>query len=333
MLALFASAAQTQVSYDNWNFMIRAQNSNLIDSLAILGIRPDATSDFDNIYDIPRPPRAPSGNYLEVYFPHSGGTYPPLLGSRYAVDYQGPVDPVWNLSVESSTADVVTIRWDSSYVNSLEPRVHLFLRDVITLQSVDMRKQGSYSFTYTTKRDFQIIGAVDVNLTYLMESFWNGTTQVRDTVTMYLAGASSPYTLMDSSRVFLSDAGTGQFIFTSAASGSYYIVIRHRNHLALWSSSAQSLIKGTTSFSTYDFSTGTDKAFGSNALKGVGAVFVAWGGDVNQDGVVDFLDRNLTWNDRGTSGYKAADCNGDNLVDNADYSIVLANRLRILQRP
>jgi hypothetical protein len=110
-------------------------------------------------------------------------------------------------------------------------------------------------------------------------------------------------------------------------------VIRHRNHLQLWSSTPQSLTKGTTSFSTYNFSTGNDKAFGSEALKQVGPVFVAWGGDVNQDGVIDFLDRNDTWNDRGTSGYKPTDCTGDNLIDSADYSIVLANRLRIIQRP
>lgn len=333
LLVICISVTQSQINYDNWDFKIKAENSILIDTLAILGIRPDATSDFDSDYDIPRPPRAPSGNYLEVYFPHSGGSYPPLLGTKYAVDFQGPVDPVWNVSVESSTSGIITLRWDSLYVSSIEKRVQLFLLDLTNSQLVNMREKGSYSFNYTSKRDFQIIGAIKVELKYLMESFWNGVVQIRDTVKMYLAQSSSPFSFVDSLSVYLSDAGEGSFVFTSAPTGNYYLVVRHRNHLEVWSSNPQSLIKGTTSFSTYDFTSGVNQAYGANALKQEGTVFVAWCGDVNQDGVVDFLDRNATWNDRGTSGYKPTDCNGDGQVDGSDYSIVLANRLKIRQRP
>jgi len=330
-LIIISGQAIAQISYDNWNTLIRAQNSVLVDSLATFGIRPDATPDFDNAYDVPRPPRAPSGNYLEVYFPHSGGNYPAILGSKYATDYQGPSDPAWNFSVEASLGGQVTLTWDSIYVNSIEPRVKLLLYDVVNGSFTNMRQQGSYTFVYSVKRNFQIVGAISINLKYLMEGFWNGTTQIQDTVDCLLALPESPFTPVDSVRCYLSSAGTGQLIFTRSASGNYYLVVRHRNHIEIWSSIALGVVKGTTSISSYDFSSGS--AYGTNALKQAGSVFVSWGGDVNQDGVVDFIDRNITWNHRGETGYRQSDCNGDNITGTDDYDIVMNNRYKIKQKP
>lgn len=328
-----AGLATAQAPYTSWDFLLRARTNSQSDSLARLGIRSDASAGFENLYDVPRPPRSPSGTYLEVYFPHSGGAYPPILGSRYAVDMQGPVDPVWDLSVECSTPSTLTLFWDSSYVNAIEPRLQLFLVDLATGAKINMRVDGRYTFSYTTKRDFRIVGAIKVDLTYLMEGFWNGATQVQDTVTGFLASAAGPQPTVDTSRVALSASGTGLLVFPSAPTGNYYLVIRHRNHLALWSAAALALTKGTTSYGAYDFSTAGGSAFGSDALKNEAGVYVAWGGDVNQDGVVDFLDRNVTWNNRGLPGYLPSDCDGSNVTDGTDYALVLANRLRIVQRP
>jgi hypothetical protein len=330
---LVVQPAAAQLSYDNWNFLLRAVNGQMTDSIATVGIRPDATADFDNSYDIPRPPRSPSGTFLEIYFPHSGGAYPPILGSSYAVDYQGPADPTWDLSVESSLAGPVTVFWDSAYVNSIAPRVHLYLRDLAAGAQVNMRTTGHYTFNYTVKRDFRIVGAIAINTTLLMEGFWNGVSQVQDTVAGYLAAAASPYGLVDSATTVLSTAGQGVLAFPNVPSASYYLVLRHRNHLEVWSAAAVALTKGTTSSSSYDFSAGAATAYGVNPLKQVGAVYVTWGGDVNQDGVVDYRDRNLTWNNRTLSGYLTTDCNGDNVTNTLDDAIVLANRLKISQHP
>jgi hypothetical protein len=330
---LLTTSGVAQVSYNNWDFSIKAINSQMTDSLASCGVRSDATSDFDNAYDIPRPPRSPSGTYLEVYFPHSGGNYPPILGTRYARDYQGPVDPTWNMSVEASTVGPVTLIWDSSYINSIESRVQLFLLDITSGSLTNMRTVGRYSFTYSVKRDFQIIGAATLDVRYLMEGFWNGITQVQDTVTAYLAQNTPPFTFMDSSRVFLSALGHGLFVFPHVPSAAYYLVLTHRNHLDVWSPSALSLTKGTTSMSSYDFTTGSGQAYGVNALKLDGGAYVAWAGDVNRDGVIDFLDRNLTWNNRSQTGYLSTDCNGDNLTDSNDFTIVVNNKLKVRQHP
>jgi hypothetical protein len=333
LILSLAAAAAAQTPYTSWDFMIRARTNALGDSLARIGVRPDATADFENAYDIPRPPRSPSGAYLEVYFPHTGGAYPPILGSRYAVDFQGPADPAWNMSVECSSPQTVTLMWDSSSADLVERRLQLFLVDLASGARVNMRRVGHYTFNYTAKRDFQIVGAVKVDLTYLMEGFWNGASQVQDTVRGYLAAAAGPNALVDSSRIVLTAAGAGMLIFETAPSGNYYLVVRHRNHLALWTTVPQALTKGTTSIGAFDFSAGPGTAYGTAALKQEGGVYVAWSGDVNQDGVIDFLDRNDTWNNRGLAGYLPSDCDGNNLTDVTDYGFVLANRLRISQRP
>jgi hypothetical protein len=333
LVMLISSRAAAQISYDNWNFLIKGVNSQITDSLAILGIRSDATSGYDNAYDVPRPPRSPSGVYLEVYFPHSGGNYPPVLGTEYARDFQGPTDPAWNMSVEASSPGPITLSWDSAYVNSIERRVQLFLFDITSGSLTNMKTAGRYIFAYTSKRDFQIIGAVKIDLRYLMEGFWNGTTQVQDTVRGYLSASASPFGSVDSATVFLSGTGTGLLVFRNAPSGSYYLTVHHRNHLEIWSAAPLPLVKGTTSISSYDFTAGAGTAFGTGALKQVGSSYVSWGGDVNQDGVIDFLDRNLTWNNRTLNGYLSTDCNGDQVTDSNDYTIVLANRLKVRQHP
>lgn len=331
--ALLVTSGMAQVNYDNWNFLIKGVNAQMIDSLASIGIRTDATSDFDNQYDIPRPPRSPSGMFLEVYFPHSGGNYPPILGTRYAIDYQGPNDPGWDMSVEASSAGPVTLIWDSSYINSIEPRVQFFLYDIAAGSLTNMRVTGRYAFTYSVKRDFQIIGAITMDVGYLMEGFWNGTSQVQDTVTAYLAQDTSPFTAVDSSRTFLSPLGHGVFVFPHTPSGSYFLVLTHRNHLDVWSASPLLLVKGTTSISWYDFTTSPAQAYGVDELKLDGGAYVAWGGDVNRDGVIDFLDRNFTWNNRSQAGYLPTDCNGDNRTDSSDLTIVVNNKLKVRQHP
>jgi hypothetical protein len=322
-----------QINYDAWDFVIKGRNTLQSDSLAHLGIRTDATADYDNQYDVPRPPRSPSGAYLEIYFPHTGGSYPPILGSKYATDYQAPADPVWSMSVEASAAGPLTLSWDSSYVDQIEPRAQLLLHDIAAGTYTNMRAAGSYSFTYSIKRNFEIVGSIKIDLTFLLEGLWNGAAQVRDTVSVYLASGIAPHAIIDSARVYLSTAGAGLLPFPAAPSGSYYVAVRHRNHMETWSAAPVALVRATTSFTPYDFSGGASQAYGTNALKTAGAVAVAWAGDVNQDGVIDFLDRNLTWNNRSQAGYLSTDCTGDNMTDSADDALVLGNRLIVRQRP
>lgn len=74
--------------------------------------------------------------------------------------------------------------------------------------------------------------------------------------------------------------------------GSYNIVVRHRNHLAVMG--AQKAFLGTSGV-TYDFTTGLDKYYGGDAKEVSTGVFALWAGDVTGDGVVKY---NQGGNDR-----------------------------------
>ena len=74
--------------------------------------------------------------------------------------------------------------------------------------------------------------------------------------------------------------------FEYARSGYYYVVVRHRNHLAIMSAQPQLLQTGAVS--VYDFATSQGQAFGSNPMVEIGGtgLFAMVAGDVNGDGMV-----------------------------------------------
>jgi len=61
----------------------------------------------------------------------------------------------------------------------------------------------------------------------------------------------------------------------------------------------------------------------------MGTEYAIWGGDVNQDGIVDSGDMNPIENASIslTAGYVAEDVNGDGLVDSGDMNIVENNSI------
>lgn len=77
------------------------------------------------------------------------------------------------------------------------------------------------------------------------------------------------------------------------ASGNYYAVVRHRNHLGVMSASALPL--GTSS-ELYDFTVSQSQAYGSNSLKQLETgVYGMIAGDGNADSNVDANDRDFVW--------------------------------------
>lgn len=182
------------------------------------------------------------------------------------------------------------------------------------------------AFNFTTQQSFFL------NLKVYLEGFYKSSTQmqVRDTVKVYLANATSPYLLRDSSSAYLDSAGNALISFVKAPNGSYYIIIKHRNHLETWSISAQSFSTGFTT--VYNFTNSSGKAYGNN-MKQVGSVWTLYGGDANVDGYVDPTDYNLFVTQFGLDGYKSGDFNGDNFVDGYDLPILYGNFGKSLARP
>jgi len=115
--------------------------------------------------------------------------------------------------------------------------------------------------------------------------------------------------------------GTSKVKIEGVAQGSYYVVVRHRNHLAVMSATKITL---SSDPSLYDFSTAANKAYGSAAQKNLGdGKYGLYSGDGNANGTINNSDANSVWKqENGKMGYYAGDFDmncGVNIVDKNSY--------------
>ncbi len=118
--------------------------------------------------------------------------------------------------------------------------------------------------------------------------------------------------------------GTSAVLFPSLAAGDYYVVVHHRNHLAVMSASALSLSANSP---LYDFTVSQAQARGANAMKALGTHFGLFSGDANGDGQVtslDFDQFNPKFRSAAT-GYEASDFNLDGQVTSLDFDLFNPN--------
>lgn len=113
--------------------------------------------------------------------------------------------------------------------------------------------------------------------------------------------------------------GINQVRFEGVNPGDYYIVVYHRNHLPVMSASSVTL---TTNSVLYDFSTGLDKTYGTNAMKNLGSgVYGLISGDGNSSGNISSVDKNSVWRvQNGFSGYVNGDFNLSGAVTSSDLN-------------
>lgn len=158
-----------------------------------------------------------------------------------------------------------------------------------------------------------------LNIKVLIESFFNGTEMIQDTIQVFLANASSPFDFKDSSKIYLNTDGSGTCYFLNAVDSTNYLVIKHRNSVETWSQFPQHF---TNSILTYDLTTDSAKAYGNN-LVNKNSKWCIYSGDVNQDGFIDLSDLILIDNDsfNFASGYLNTDLTGDGIVDLNDMII------------
>jgi hypothetical protein len=124
----------------------------------------------------------------------------------------------------------------------------------------------------------------------------------------------------DGSIVDLDGTSPLQFINSAVSSGnSVYVVVRHRNHLAVMSASGAILNNGVYS---YDFTTGLSQAYGGgNGYKQIGSKFLMVSGDIDQDGSIFVSDYNQWAVGFGaTNGYFNSDLDMDGDIFVSDYN-------------
>ena len=146
---------------------------------------------------------------------------------------------------------------------------------------------------------------------------------MKDTVRAYLRNVTSPYAKVDSAKAVIdSITFNGDFKFSSAATGIYYIALNHRNSIETWSKTGgEAIIKGATI--SYDFTDIQTKAYGNNMIQ-KGTKWCVFSGDVNQEGLVDGTDLAGVDNDNTNfaTGYVATDLTGEQIVDGSDLALV-----------
>lgn len=140
-----------------------------------------------------------------------------------------------------------------------------------------------------------------------------------DTMKVYLRNSSSPYTIIDNAKICKGIQGAVSFL--SAATGSFYIQVVHRNSISVWSANTVSYTSSGT-VKKYLFTPCACQAFGSNQVQIFGKNCF-YGGDTNQDGIVDATDYSEIDNaaNEFISGYVNSDLTGDEIVDGTDASI------------
>lgn len=146
---------------------------------------------------------------------------------------------------------------------------------------------------------------------------------IADHITVELHDATNYTNIIYSDpAVELSTAGTATVIIPGIYNGSYYITVKHRNSLETTTSLS---VLFTASLITQSF--GAPLNIYDGNLKLIGGHYLIYGGDVNQDGIVDGSDMSIVQNDvnLASSGYLSDDCNGDGLIDGSDMSLVQNN--------
>ncbi len=99
-------------------------------------------------------------------------------------------------------------------------------------------------------------------------------------------------------------------------SSSLFVVVHHRNHLAIMSANP---LAQTGGIYTYDFTAANSQAWGVDAQKQLGdSIFGMFSADANADGIINLEDKTEWESNAGNQGYKNPDMNLDGQVDNQD---------------
>ncbi|CAL2082445.1 conserved hypothetical protein [Tenacibaculum sp. 190524A05c] len=125
----------------------------------------------------------------------------------------------------------------------------------------------------------------------------------------------------DGDIVDVTDSRNAPLTF-SVASNNYYIVVKHRNHLSVMTSSPTSLSSTST---TLDLTSNANLVSGgANALVDMGSgIFAMISGDFDENGQIQNIDTNDVIQLLGVSGYNKADLDMNGQVQNADINNLL----------
>jgi hypothetical protein len=153
---------------------------------------------------------------------------------------------------------------------------------------------------------------------------------IADKIDLELRNPNFPYAIAFSANALdLKTDGTCSFSLPSAFNNSYYIVVKHRNHIETWSKNPVSC---SGEILTFDFRTSATKAFGDNLKMVSTGVYALYAGDVDNNGFIDGMDINTIQSNSSifATGYITPDVNGDGIMDALDLIITDNNAAKFI---
>jgi hypothetical protein len=226
------------------------------------------------------------------------------------------------------------IMFDSSFVDTFK-MVSNLEKDTKYYWRVNVNDNSGIIYN-SSIRNFRTIPPKKINLSILMEGLYNpffNQLMRKDSVSVYLRDAYSPFTLRDSASCIIDTVNlSGSFIFPNITSGTYYINVKHFNSIETWSKVGGESIIADGSIYNYDFISSISQAFGNN-LKLKGNKYCIYSGDCNQDGSINLSDVILVYNSsvNFVSGtYLQTDLNGDSNVDLTDVALCYNNSINFV---
>lgn len=199
-------------------------------------------------------------------------------------------------------------------VHEIDSSTGAIIRTIVNTINLSFRYISEYNFTSPSLR-----------LTVNMESCPS-----QQLLKAELRSASAPFNLIDSQSV-LAGAGIPSVVsFPAAVSGvNYYIVVKGRNVLPTWSSTAMPFV---SNYLKYNFTTSSSQAYGSNMVN-AGGKWSMYQGDVDQNEFINLTDLITVYNDASNfvSGNAVTDLNCDDFVDLTDIVLVYTNSANFVQ--
>ncbi len=228
----------------------------------------------------------------------------------------------------------VTLGENSSFEGNILANGAIHLLEAASLHGRALSKAGAISL----HNNAVYIGASALDLKLFLQEYYIGAGlmdhvlmnqgvagagfTLTDTILVEIRNPSTPFAVRYSQKTLLNTDGTAVCNFPM--SGTFYIVIKHRNTIQTWSKHPVSL-SGLNN--EYDFSDAATKAFGDNVNLVESEVYALFTGDINQDENIDLIDLNLQETDINNFafGYYASDLNGDGNVDLIDIARIEEN--------
>lgn len=177
--------------------------------------------------------------------------------------------------------------------------------------------------------------AREIVLRLYLQGLWNGSAmnkaqnslgdafegEVADKVAVeFHNGNNYSQLIYTESEVNLLTSGWAIFTIPGTYTGSCYLTVKHRNSLNTTTALPITLSGSSVS---YDFTDAENKAYGSNLIQLSEGVYGIYGGDINQDGMVNAQDIEQIGAVATLfeTGYLSTDCNGDGVTDALDLII------------